>query len=458
MVLHRRALIIISVIIVGVFGLSSVGSSAAGATIFKPVADAYVDQQSNANFGTRTRLRANSAPAVRSYLRFNATLSAPVTSAALEVYTYTGQAGFEVRSGPSGWAEKTLTYQNAPAPGAVVASSGPVAANTWVSVDVTQLVSGAQPVNLVVTAGGTKVDFGSRESTKAPRLRVTTQASSTTTTMGASTTTTTTPTGGDPVLVGAGDIAQCASSGDEATAALLDRIPGTVVTTGDNVYPDGSSANFSDCYQPSWGRHKARTKPVVGNHEYNTAGAAPYFQYFGAAAGQPGKGWYSFNSGAWHVVVLNSNCNVVGCDPASAQGQWLRADLAANPAACTAAVYHHPRFSSGNHGSNASVQTLWGQLYDQGVDVVLNGHDHSYERFAPMDSGGRANPSGLREFVVGTGGAEPKAFGAAQPNSELRKTGSSGVLKLTLHDGSYDWEFIATAGDSFRDSGRGTCH
>ena len=464
MPLRSRALMVIAAVVTGAFTLSAIGNPASGATTFKPVADAFVDQNSpRGNFGTRARLRASNAPAVRSHLRFNVAAGGPVTSAALEVYSYSAYSGFEVRAGSPGWAEKTITYQNAPAPGAVVATSRAVAANTWVAVDVTPLVSGGQPLELVLTTTGGKVNFGSRESKKSPRLRVatsttTTTGGSTTTTTGGSTTTTTSPPGGDAVLVGAGDIAQCSSKGDEATAALLDRTPGTVFTTGDNVYPSGSAADFSKCYQPSWGRHKARTRPAPGNHDYKTPGAGGYFQYFGANAGPAGKGWYSYNTGSWHVIVLNSNCNVVGCDANSAQGQWLRADLAANPRACTAAIYHHPRFSSGNHGSDPGMQALWGPLYDNGVDVVLNGHDHSYERFAPMDGAGRANPSGIRQFVVGTGGAAGKAFNGAQANSELRKSGSNGLLKLTLHNGSYDWEFLATAGDSFRDSGRGTCH
>lgn len=456
MPLRSRALMVVTAMVMGVFTLSAIGNPASGATTFTAVADAFVDQQAaDVNFGTRARLRANSAPVVRSHLRFNVTAGAPVTSAALEVYAFNAHVGFEVLSGAPGWAEKTITYQNAPTAGTVVVRSAAVLANTWVVVDVTPLLSGAQGVELVLSTGGAKVDFGSRESAKPPRLRVVT---TTTTTTGGSTTTTTTPSGGDPVLVGAGDIAQCSSNGDEATAALLDRTPGTVFTVGDNVYPDGSAANFSNCYQGSWGRHKARTRPAAGNHEYHQPGAGAYFQYFGANAGPAGKGWYSYNSGSWHVVVLNSNCKVVGCDANSAQGQWLRADLAANPNICTAAIYHHPRFSSGNHGSDPGMQVLWGPLYDNGVDVVINGHDHSYERFAPMDGAGRANANGIREFVVGTGGASAKAFSGVQANSQLRKSGSNGLLKLTMHNGSYDWEFLATAGDSFRDSGQGTCH
>ena len=169
----------------------------------------------------------------------------------------------------------------------------------------------------------------------------------------------------DPVLVGAGDIAGCNSNGDEATVSLLDGIDGKVFTTGDNAYPDGTTAEFSDCYDPSWGRHKARTFPSAGNHDYHTTDAAGYFSYFGPVAGKPTEGYYSYDLGTWHIIVLNSNISV---DAGSAQEQWLRSDLAAHPSVCTAAYWHHPRFSSGVvHGSNAQMQPLWQALYDYGA-------------------------------------------------------------------------------------------
>ena len=190
----------------------------------------------------------------------------------------------------------------------------------------------------------------------------------------------------DVVLVGAGDIAGCSSDGDEATAKLLDSIPGTVFTTGDNAYPSGTMSEFLDCYDPSWGRHKARTYPSSGNHDYGTQGAAGYYAYFGSVAGDPDKGYYSYDLGSWHIVVLNSNIQEgAGSD----QEQWLRADLAAHPVACTLAYWHHPRFSSGDvHGSDGKMQSLWQALYDFGADVVLNGHEHNYERFALQDPRG----------------------------------------------------------------------
>ena len=266
----------------------------------------------------------------------------------------------------------------------------------------------------------------------------------------------------DPVLVGAGDIAACGSqfTGDEATAALLDTISGTVVTLGDTVYPSGTADQFSQCYDPTWGRQKARTRPAPGNHDYLSANATPYFQYFGSAAGEPGKGYYSYDLGTWHIIALNSNCGGVGgCDSASPEYQWLVADLAAHPASCTLAYFHHPRFSSGPHGNNTFVQPFWQALYDAGAEVVLNGHDHDYERFAPQTPTGAADAQrGMREFVVGTGGYSHYALGAPVANSQVGNDDTFGVLKLTLHHDSYDWQFVPEAGHTFTDSGTGACH
>jgi len=262
--------------------------------------------------------------------------------------------------------------------------------------------------------------------------------------------------GNDPVFVGAGDIADCNGNGDEATANLLDNIPGTVFTIGDNAYPDGAASDFVNCYDPSWGRHKARTFPVPGNHDYIMAGANAYFDYFGAVAGDRDKGYYSYDLGTWHIIALNSNLPVgVG----SAQEQWLRADLAAHQVDCTLAYWHHPLFSSSSvHGSNAGMLPLWQALYDYGADVVLAGHDHTYERFAPQDPLGLADPlRGIREFVVGSGGRSHYGFGIPRPNSEVRNNDTYGVLKLTLHPDSYSWEFIPEEGKTFTDSGSAPC-
>ena len=265
----------------------------------------------------------------------------------------------------------------------------------------------------------------------------------------------------DPVLVAAGDIASCLSTGDEATAQLVSAIPGAVATLGDNVYDRGSGEEFKTCFDPTWGAFKDRIHPAPGNHEYGTPGAQGYFTYYGAAAGQLGQGYYSYDLGAWHVVVLNSQCwEIGGCGAAAPQSQWLKADLAAHPALCTLAYWHVPRFSSGAHGNSTLIQAFWDLLYTGGADVVLNGHDHDYERFAPQDPQGQADPAqGMREFVVGTGGRSHYPFLLGpHANTEARNASTYGVLKLTLHASSYDWQFVPVEGQTFTDTGTGACH
>jgi len=263
------------------------------------------------------------------------------------------------------------------------------------------------------------------------------------------------------VLVGAGDIADCTDlSGAEATAKVLARTPGTVMAIGDLAYPDGSAANFT-CYDKTWGKEKSRTRPAPGNHEFHSAGATYYFQYFGAAAGEASKGYYSYELGSWHIVVLNSECEQVGgCGAGSAQEKWLREDLATHPVACTLAYFHKPLFSSGGkHGDDLTVKPLWDVLYAGGADVVVSGHDHDYERFGPQTPEAKADAArGIREFVAGTGGKNHRPFEMAHANSEVRNADTFGVLKLTLQPGKYAWEFVPVDGGTFRDSGEGTCH
>ena len=265
---------------------------------------------------------------------------------------------------------------------------------------------------------------------------------------------------GDPVILAAGDVAVCTTPHDELTANLLDTLEGTVLTLGDLAYENGTAEEFTNCYDPTWGRHKARTMPSPGNHEYNTPGAPGYYGYFGAAAGDPTKGYYSFDIGAWHLISLNSNCSAIGgCGAGSAQEQWLRADLRAHPTACTLAYWHHPRFSSGNHGNNSSVTALYQALYDYGADVVLAGHDHHYERFGPQTPAGAADAAyGVRSWVVGTGGRALYPIGAPKPNQEAINNTSYGVLSMTLHASSYDYSFLPAVGSSFTESGTASCH
>ncbi len=264
-------------------------------------------------------------------------------------------------------------------------------------------------------------------------------------------------TASDPVFVGAGDISSCDSSAGEATAALIKNVPGTVFTTGDNAYPDGSLFEYFVCYGLTWGAFKNRTYPAPGNHDYHTPNAKAYFRYFGKRAGDPAKGYYSYSLGTWHIIVLNSH---LPTNAGSAQEEWLRADLAAHPTVCTLAYWHNPLFSSGvTHGSDPQMRPLWQALYEYGADLVLNGHEHNYERFAPQDPDGHLDETqGIREFVIGTGGGEQHyPLGTPLANSEVRNSDTFGVLKLTLHPSSYSWEFIPEAGKSFHDSGTGVC-
>jgi hypothetical protein len=255
--------------------------------------------------------------------------------------------------------------------------------------------------------------------------------------------------------VGAGDIAICGGNA-EATARQLDGIGGTVFTLGDNAYSSGTNADFQNCYEPTWGRHKSRTRPTPGNHDYATPGAVGYFDYFGLNAGPSGVGYYSFDLGAWHIISLNSN---VATDAGSPQAAWLRADLAANAAPrCTLAYWHHPLFSSGPNGNRETpvMREIYRILYNANADLVLVGHDHTYERFAPQDADGRLDiVRGMRQFVVGTGGVSLYGFEAIRPNSEVRLS-SHGVLKLTLMSDQYQWDFLALSGGG--DSGTTLCH
>ena len=268
------------------------------------------------------------------------------------------------------------------------------------------------------------------------------------------------------VLVGAGDIASCKNpEGAKATAKLIEQIPGTVFAAGDLAYERGSAEDFKNCYDLTWGRFKDRTKPALGNHEYANRTASGYFQYWGAQAGPAGKGYYSYDLGAWHIVALNTNCDAKslgGCAAGSPEETWLKGDLAKHPKACILAYGHHALFSSGvfkSHAVHPELKQLWEDLYAAHADLVLAGHEHSYERFAPQDPEGKADPAnGIREIVVGTGGRSHDLLGFSTPNSEAREWETYGVLKLTLSPGKYTWEFIPEEGKTFHDSGSGACH
>jgi hypothetical protein len=273
------------------------------------------------------------------------------------------------------------------------------------------------------------------------------------------------PDGQTYILVGAGDIASCKDpEGARATAKLIERIPGTVFAAGDLAYEKGSAAEFQNCYGATWGEFKARTKPALGNHEYGEPTASAYFQYWGTQAGPAGKGYYSFDLGSWHIVALNTNCgakDLGGCAVGSPQEEWLRKDLAEHPGACILAYGHHALFSSGvikSHAVHPELKELWRDLYAAHAALILAGHEHSYERFAPQDPDGHADlANGIREIVVGTGGRSHDPLGFATANSEVRNTDAYGVIKLTLTPGHYTWQFIPEEGATFTDSGSGEC-
>ncbi len=261
--------------------------------------------------------------------------------------------------------------------------------------------------------------------------------------------------GASVVLVGAGDIALCGTPGAEQTAKLLDRIAGTVFAAGDNAYMSGSATDYRDCYQPTWGRHRDRTRPVPGNHEYQTPNAAGYFDYFGASAGPTGLGYYSYTLGSWLVLAINSE---VPAGVGSAQLQWVRDQLRNDTHQCTAVIWHRPLFSSGRNGPSADMLELWRVLYSMGVDIVINAHEHLYERFAPQTPEGRSDPlKGIRQFTVGTGGGPPTQVVARAANSEVSAS-VWGVASFTLQSDRYTWAFIPVDGEAFRDSGTGMCH
>ena len=424
-------------------------------------ADTAVREDQPSTASGASNLRVDGSPGAESYLRFPVPpLGGAVSRAELRVYSLsTSDTGVAVRTLAGAWSEST-TWASRPSTGAIAARTGPTRERQWVSVDVTSLVRSGQPLEVALTSGASSSrSFRSRESgVTAPVLVVETGG------------TTAQPTS-YPVVAAAGDIACDPAStyfnggaGKDGRCQqgatsdlLLDPQVAKVLVLGDAQYEDATLSAFRASYDPSWGRVKAKTRPAVGNHEYRQPGARDYFTYFGSAAGDPAKGYYSYDVGGWHLVALNSNCAVVSCAAGSAQEKWLRADLAAHPAACTLAYWHHPRFSSGKHGNTSAVKPLYQALYDARAEVVLAGHDHSYERFARQDASGVADARGLRSFVVGTGGKNHYAIETPKANSEVRDGDSHGVLKLTLRPDGYDWRFVDAGTKAVRDSGSDAC-
>lgn len=430
--------VVVTVVCAGSSG-ASLGSAAAPARAFVPFADGFVAAGApRANHGRARVLRLQARPPSRAYLRFRVgALRGDVATARLRIFV-AGRGKVQVRAiAPRPWNERSLVFRTAPRLGRVIAT-GPVRPG-WNSFDVGSLVEGPGTVGLALVAQRGAVSVASRESRSRPVLRVETA----------------------PVLLAAGDIGSCNSGGDEATAALVEGVgvPATIAALGDLAYPKGTVDEFAYCYGPSWGPFRSATRPAAGNHDYATPGAAAYFDYFGAAAGPRGAGYYSYDLGSWHVVVLNSNCRFVACSAGSPQQAWLRGDLALHRTRCTLAYFHHPLFSSTAGTATPEVRPLWQTLYDAGADVVLNGHAHNYQRFAPQTPFGAADPArGMREFVAGTGGNSLRLVGPPVANQETADDTTFGVLRLTLLETGYRWQFVPVAGGAFDDSGAATCH
>jgi hypothetical protein len=462
-----------TVLAAGLLAAVPLATPATSSTSLAPTDDTFANgKQPN---GALTYLLVDGRPVKRAYLRFTiGGLTQPVVRATLRLYPTTQGESVSVRSVTSaGWTESTLTSSNAPAPAnAVTATSGAISTGTWVSLDVTPLVTGNGSFGFALTTTGQAVRFASKEagagtspqlvvetstpttgSTSSPSTTVPTTTTAPTTT--APTTTTTPPPAGNPVIAVAGDIAG-SGTGDSATAALLDALnPTAVLTAGDNAYENGSSSDYTNYYAPTWGRYKSSTFPTPGNHEYQTSGASGYFGYFGSRAGTAGKGFYSHNIGAWHLIALNSE---IAHGATSEQVTWLKNDLAAASAQCVLAYWHKPRFTAGNYSDLSEFQPFWDALYAANADVVINGHDHNYQRYAPLTpSGVRDDARGLREFVVGTGGRSHYGI-RADSRRQAADGGTYGVLKLTLRTAGYDWQFLPEAGKTFSDSGSASCH
>ena len=433
-------------------------SEAGNALTFTAAADASVVQDSpDANQGGSTDLQAGgSDDAQITYIRFSVSgIQESIQNVKLRLFSTKGtNDGPAVHFAESSWKEAGITWTKQP-----TLLSGPmddqeaIEEGSWTEYNVTAAVTGDGTYTFALVGNGSETAaFSSREGSAAPQLIVTTGL----TAVPASTSTpepasVSQASSDGVILVGAGDIANCDREQDEQTAALLDNIPGTVFTLGDNAYVDGSYTEYLHCYESSWGRHESRTKPVPGNHEYNTTGAAGYFQYFKNV-----PSYYAYDLGSWRIYALNSEIDVSASSP---QIAWLVQDLAENPSQCVLAYWHKPRWSSGtNNGSEPALQTLWEILYDAGAELVITGHEHNYERFAEMDGSGTAVSEGLREIVVGTGGAGLYDFGTPLAASEVRDSATFGVLKLTLHDTGYDWEFVPVPNSTFTDNGSGICH
>ena len=431
----------------------SSGSAATAARVAPAKSDAHVTAaRPTVNYGGVRTLVVDARPTTRAYVRFDVRRLRPLGFAlTLRVYVRGGAgARLVVRRTSASWSEARITYRNAPALGSTVASKRLV--RGWNSIAVPNALVSRNTIGLALTtARRAAISVASSEAPgRAPRLITVDEGPPSP------------PAPGTAKLIAAGDIASCSSAGDEATAALLDGLSGTIAALGDTVYESGTRAEYLACYTPSWGRHLERTRPAVGNHEYATGNAGAYFDYFQSRAGPRGLGYYSYDLGQWHIVVLNTsdaNCLFVPCGVSSAQAVWLRNDLANNPRACTLAYWHHPMFSSNTFKTASAIRPFWDALHAARADVVLVGHAHHYERFAPQDpSGVRNDAAGIRQFIVGTGGRSLRPVNTVAANSEVRDSSTFGLLELTLRPTDYSWRFVPVRGGKLHDAGRASCH
>lgn len=429
-------------------------------TTLYPAADAYVSSSyPTTNYGTSTSLRVDGSPTVRSYLRFSVSNTSSISKATLRIYANSAlSSGISVNRTGSSWGETTINYGNAPAVGSLVKTSAAVSAYTWISVDVTSYVNANGTFSFALTdPSSTALSLASRESTNKPQLVITYGGTAPTPTPASVPSVTPVPAPGtDPYIFFTGDSRSGCTTAAQNVVNLIKKYPSSVpVLFNGDATNTGAYSEFTDCFNTTYGQIKSQLRPVPGNHEYLTSGASGYYSYFGSQAGPSGKGYYSYNVGTWHLINLNSEIDI---SSTSAQLSWLKTDLANNPASCTLAIWHRPRFSSGEHGDSSDTGSLFTALYNAGAEIVLSGHDHDYERFAPQNPSGSADSArGIRQWVVGTAGVAMRSFSTIRANSQFRNNTNYGALKLTLHSSSYDWQFINTSG-SIIDSGSTACH
>lgn len=458
---HALALPLACLVLAGAAS-ATLGGQALDTTV-RAGADATVSESApGGRFGREKTLLVSGEPDLRAYLRFTVPAGTKITRATLRLYAATGhRATVTVRAAAAAWTESGVSYRKAPRTGKASVRLA-IRRGGWATVDVTRFAR-AGAVSLGLTTGSSRpVVFLSRENgARGPQLIVRRADPLPTVTIAAAGNIACNP--ASPAFNGgAGTDTEC---GMRRTGDLLAGMTDldAILALGDNQYPCAAHSDFLAAFDPAWGRVKSLIRPIQGNHDWEcdfSGRARGYFQYFGAAAGEEGKGYYSYDLGTWHLIALNSQCgHVGGCNADSPQGRWLQADLAANRSKCTLAYFHYPRFASGLEGDRSEGAPFWDQLYAAGADVILNAHEHHYERFARMTPAGVLDTQrGIRQFIVGTGGRELHGFQFNGRNSEVRRNASWGVLRLSLAPTSYSWQFVPTTAGAPADSGTTPCH